>query len=73
MYTRIRTPVNRMITALNAVSTVPRAMAATGNDTRCSVFLRVKKFFTAVMPSAEASNAPAGCFSHPAGVYAIVA
>ena len=32
MYTRISTPVKRITPALSAVSTVPRAMAATGSD-----------------------------------------
>ena len=68
MYTRISTPVNRMMPALNAVSTVPRAMAATGSDTRWSCFFFVKNALMPLRPRADPSSAPAGCGAQPAGV-----
>ncbi len=74
MYTRIRTPVNVMTTEFSAMSTLPRATAATGSGTRCALrraFGR-NRFARPVNPSAEASSAPAGCLGVPAGVYVIV-
>ena len=59
----------RMTPAFSAVSTAPRAMAATGSDTRCSGFLRGEERSQAAQAQGRAEQG-AGRLPvvHPAGV-----